>query len=219
MKPVFTPVDLSVWSRREVFHYFANMAPTGFSLTVEVDVTAMRSALKNRGIKFFPAYIWLVTSELNKQTEFKCAYQDDVLGYWNVLNPLYAAFHDDTKTFSFMWTEYDENFGVFYERYLDDKAQYGSNYGALCKPDMPPANCYTVSSVPWITFSHFAIHSWDSKPNFLPSVEAGKFCEKEGRLIMPLSLTCHHAATDGWHIKEFLNGLQERMDYPDKWLG
>lgn len=26
---------------------------------------------------------------------------------------------------------------------------------------------------------------------------------------MPLSITCHHAATDGYHIKCFLEDLQE----------
>lgn len=218
MKPVFTPIDIPEWPRREVFHYFANMAPTGYSLTAELDVTAMRSALKKRGLKFFPAYLWLVTSELNKQIEFKCAYSEDVLGYWNTLNPLYAAFHDDTKTFSFMWTEYDDDFGVFYERYINDKAQYGDNRGALSKPGMPPPNCYTVSAVPWISFTHFAVHGYDNKNYFLPSVEAGKFYEKDGRLTMPLSLTCHHAATDGWHIKEFLHGLQEIMDTPYSWI-
>ena len=28
----FTPIDLNTWPRREHFHYFAHMAPTGYSL-------------------------------------------------------------------------------------------------------------------------------------------------------------------------------------------
>lgn len=218
MKPEFTPIDTQSWPRREVFYYFADMAPTGYSLTVEIDVTTLRRALKSRGLKFFPAYLWLVTNALNKHPEFKTAYKDDVLGCWNVLNPLYAAFHDDTKTFSFMWTEYDGDFMIFYKRYMDDKAKYGDNHGALCKPEPPPENCYTVSAVPWVSFTHFAVHSYEDKKYFLSSVEAGKFRENDGSIIMPLSLTCHHATTDGWHINEFLNDLQRNMDEPEKWL-
>lgn len=37
----------------------------------------------------------------------------------------------------------------------------------------------------------------------------GKFHEKNGRIFMPLSLTCHHAATDGCHISAFLDSLNE----------
>ncbi|MCI6957604.1 MAG: hypothetical protein MR763_09695 [Clostridiales bacterium] len=29
---------------------------------------------------------------------------------------------------------------------------------------------------------------------------------------MPLSLTCHHAATDGYHVKCFLDAFQESAD-------
>ena len=63
-----------------------------------------------------------------------------------------------------------------------------------------------------MAFEHFAVHSYENKPYFFPSVEAGKFEEKDGRLLMPLSLTCHHAATDGWHVSRFLEDLQRDMD-------
>ena len=29
---------------------------------------------------------------------------------------------------------------------------------------------------------------------------------------MPLSLTCHHAAADGWHVAKFLEELQEQVN-------
>ena len=45
----FTPIDLNTWPRREHFHYFAHMAPTGYSLTAEVNVTRLRAAQKARG--------------------------------------------------------------------------------------------------------------------------------------------------------------------------
>ena len=45
----FKHIDLNTWPRREHFHYFAHMAPTGYSLTAEVNVTCLRAALKARG--------------------------------------------------------------------------------------------------------------------------------------------------------------------------
>ncbi|MDO5785770.1 MAG: CatA-like O-acetyltransferase [Eubacteriales bacterium] len=221
MKPElqFVPIDLRAWSRGEVFYYFSKMAPTGYSLTVELDVTRMRETLKTSGRKFFPAYLWLVTKLLNEQMEFKIAEVDGQLGYYNTLTPLYASFHDDDKIFSLMWTEYDDSFPAFYEAYITNQIQHGTHHGVLAKAgQFPPPNAYTVSCVPWVSFGHFAVHSYENKPYFFPSVEAGKFHERDSRLYMPLSITCHHAATDGWHVSRFLETLQTEMDAFEKFL-
>ncbi len=89
----FTPLDLRTWPRGQMFHCFTQMAPTGYSLTVQTDITVMRRALKAHNKKFFPAYLWLVTKMLNRQTEFKVAVKDEVLGFWDTHTPLHVAFH------------------------------------------------------------------------------------------------------------------------------
>jgi len=209
----FTPIDLHGWPRGETFYYFSQMAPTGYSLTVELDVTHLRAALKDKGYKFFPAYLWLVTKCLNEQPEFRLAEADGQLGCYNVLTPLYANFHEDDRTFSLLWTEYDDDFAAFHAAYLVDKEKYGARHGILGRPDeLPPPNAYTVSCVPWVRFQHFAVHSYENKAYYFPTVEAGKFYEKNGKVYLPLSLTLHHAAADGWHIYRFLERLQEEVD-------
>jgi chloramphenicol O-acetyltransferase type A len=100
----FTPIDLQRWPRSQMFYYFSKMAPTGYSMTVNVDVTELRTCAKQENIKFFPAYLWLITKNLNRQTEFKVAERDGVVGYYDTLTPLYASFHEDDHTFSLMWT-------------------------------------------------------------------------------------------------------------------
>lgn len=210
---VFTPIDLQRWPRGQMFYYFAKMAPTGYSLTVNVDVTELKRTLKEAGIKFFPAYLWLITKNLNNQIEFKVAEKDGILGYFDQLTPLYAHFHEDDHTFSLMWTEFSDSFTQFYQAYLENQQRFGNTHGVLCQPQTPPPeNAYTVSCLPWVEFTHFAVHSYENKPYYFPSVEAGKFFMKDGHLLMPLSITCHHATTDGYHIRHFLDALQADMD-------
>lgn len=209
----FYPIDVKTWPRAQMFVYFSQMAPTGYSITVDMDVTRLRKTLKERGRRFFPTYLYLVTKCLNRQQEFKIAYQDKTLGYYETLTPLYASFHEETKTFSLMWTAYEEDYDAFYERYLDNQRCFGKNQGVLSQPQTPPPNAYTVSCVPWISFKHFAVHSYDCKPYFFPSVEAGRIYKNaDGRELLPLSLTCHHAAADGYHVNLFLQQLQEEMN-------
>lgn len=209
---MFTPIDFDTWSRREMFYYFSKMAPTGYSLTVNVDVTNLRKTVKEAGLKFFPAYLWLVTRCLNEQPEFKCAIKDGQVGYFDTLTPLYATMHPETRTISLMWTEYSESFREFHQRYAENQRKYGDHHGVLSRPELPPENAYTVSCVPWVNFTHFSVHSYENKAYFFPSVEAGQMVEIGGKWSMPLSLTCHHATTDGWHVHRFLERLQKDMD-------
>lgn len=116
----FQPIDLQPLPRGEMFYYFSRMAPTGYSLTVSMDVTKLRQTLKKAGLKFFPAYLWLVTKNLNRQMEFKLAVQEETLGYFDSLTPLYATFHREEHTFFMMWTEFSDDFHVFYQHYLEN---------------------------------------------------------------------------------------------------
>ena len=126
----FTPIDFASWLRRETFYYFSKMAPTGCSLTVELDAA--------------------------------------------------------------------ECFRAFRAAHLEDKARHGGHHGTLGKAgETPPPNACTVSCLPWVDFRHFAVHSYEKQPYLLPSVEAGKLRREGERLLLPLSLTVHHAADDG----------------------
>ena len=207
----FTPIDMKSWYRIQTFSYFSQMAPTTYSLTVNVDVTKLRQVLKSRDMKFYPAYLWLVTRHLNEQQEFKIAEKDGKIGYYDTLTPFYAIFHNDDHSFSMIWQEYSEDLNAFYAGYIENHEKYSSQHGFLGRPELPPPNAYTVSCMPWVSFTHFSVHS-DNNNYFFPSVEAGKFIEKEDTTLLPLSITCHHATTDGYHIKTFLDALQISMD-------
>ncbi len=146
---------------------------------------------------------------MNKQIEFKIAKENGVLGFYDTLTPLYATFHDD-KTFFLMWCEYSDDFVTFYKSYITNQKKYGDLHGILSN-GLPPKNAYTVSTIPWVEFNHFAVHLFENKPYFFPYIEAGKIVKKEGKLIMPLSMTCHHATTDRYHIKCFIDSLNKEM--------
>lgn len=215
----FTPINPAAWPRMQTFTYFSQMAPTGYSLTVELDVTTLRQTLKQRGLKFYPAYLWLVTKNLNADPAFRLAKQGEQLGVYDALTPLYAVFHQDDHTFSMMWTEFDTDFSSFYRAFAENQTRHGNNHGFLSQPETPPPpNAYTVSCVPWVSFRHFAVHSYERKDYFFPSVEAGKFELRDGKCFLPLSLTCHHAATDGYHVGQFLERLQVDMDNFSRFL-
>lgn len=216
--PTFTPINKTTWSMAQQFYYYTEMAPTTYTINVNMDVTILRKTLKEKGYKFFPAYLYLVTKAISKQQELRIAIQDGILGYWDCLTPAYPQFHDDDTTTSLLWTEYDDDFQEFYKYYMEDKAKHGNSHGILTSKGAPLPNSYVISCIPWFTFNSFSLHNHGIKDYFIPSFEAGGFVESNGKVNMPLSVTVHHATIDGYHLKVFFEELQRTMSHPDEWL-
>lgn len=215
----FQSIDIQTWPMAQAFHYYTQMAPTSYTVNVNMDVSFLRKELKTKGIKFFPAYLYLVTRVITRQQELRVAVKDGILGYWDCLTPAYPQFHEDNKTTSLLWTEYNDNFPEFYNQYLTDTKLHGESHGILSSKGVPPANAYIISCIPWFTFNSFSLHNHGIKDYYVPSFEAGGFTEtSSGKIVMPLSVTVHHATTDGYHLKVFFEELQRTMNYPGEWL-
>lgn len=75
-----TPIDQTTWARREYFYYFTKMMPTGFTLNVDMDITATKAWLTKHDRKFNPAYLYLVTKLITKHPEFRVGQVDGQLG-------------------------------------------------------------------------------------------------------------------------------------------
>jgi chloramphenicol O-acetyltransferase type A len=215
---IFTPINMNTWPMAQAFHYYTQMAPTSYTINVTMDVTALRNTLKAKGYKFFPAYIYLVTRAIHKQEELRVAIKDGVLGHWKTLTPAYPQFHEDDKTTSLLWTAYDECFQNFYEQYMEDTNRHGNNHGILSSKGLPLPNSYIISCIPWFAFNSFSLHNHGIKDYYLPSFEAGGFVETSDKIHMSLSVTVHHATTDGYHLKVFFEELQRTMNCLEEWL-
>lgn len=214
----FHPIDLQNWPMAQSFHYYTQMAPVTYTVNVSMDVTKLRKTLKSQGYKFFPAYIYLVSKAISKQQELRIAVKDEIIGYWDNINPIYPQFHDDDKTTSLLWTEYNDDFKTFYQRYIEDTKNHGNSHGILTSKGIPPQNSYVISCIPWFTFNSFSLHNHAIKDYYFPSFEAGGFIEDNTKILMPLSITAHHATTEGYHLKVFFDELQRSMNNPNEWL-
>ena len=75
----FVPIDRETWPMAQSFYYYTQMAPTGYSVTVQLNITKMHAALRARGLKFFPAYLYLVTRAVGTVPQLRVAVQQVLL--------------------------------------------------------------------------------------------------------------------------------------------
>lgn len=201
----FQLIDLEHWPRLEYYQHYTAHVPCTYSMTAELDVTALRTA----AVRFYPAMLWLLTRQVNRWEEFRTALDDQGRpGVFDQMHPCYTVFHQDTQLFSEIWTEFDPSFPVFLQRYEEDLRCYGDVPGMLAKPN-PPENTFPVSMIPWTSFQGFHLSLEKGFDYLLPIFTMGKFFSRGDQWFLPLAIQVHHGVCDGFHISRFFNSLQE----------
>lgn len=216
LNTTFHKIDLNNWSRSQYFYYFTKMMPTGYNITVNIDITNTYNYKGDK--KFFPAYLYVASRVISEMQEFRIASLDNELGYYEVLHPSYSAFHDDDKSISSMWSEYNSDFQIFYKNYMEDQRKYSDNHGPMAKTEIPPQNSYMIGMIPWIEFLNYTPIPYAPINSYFPIIQGGKFFTKDNRKMMPLSITVHHGVADGYHVGLFLEKFQEYMNTPETWM-
>lgn len=206
----YTIVNLNEWSRGSLFKFYIDKMRIVMSLTADVNVTNLRAYSKKNNLNFYPLMLWVVSKIINSHDEFKYSWDDaGNLIKWDFVSPSYTDFHADDENFVKMVTEYSDDLFEFCSRVDKDRQRHKNEQAILVNQ---PPNFFDVSCLPWIKYSHFDIHVFDEGKFLAPVITWGKFEEKDGKLIMPLTMNIHHAVADGFHLSRFFNEVQELMD-------
>ncbi|TVX89751.1 type A chloramphenicol O-acetyltransferase [Paenibacillus agilis] len=215
---IFKPLNVDKWSRKPYFEHYFNHVRCTFSVTANLDISYLYAAVKNKGIKLYPALIYMITTVVNRHHEYRtCLDSEGKLGYWDSMSPSFTVFHDDDKTFSTIWTSYCEDFGEFYRGYLEDLEKYGGAKGLHAKPNEPPYT-FPISSIPWVHFTGFNLNIYTEGSFLLPIFTMGKYDRQGPQVLLPLSVQLHHAVCDGYHAGILFNELQRLADNCDDWM-
>ena len=206
----YTIIDLNQWNRGKLFQFYMDQMRIVMSLTVDIDVTTLKSYSKKTGIGFYPLMLWVVSKVINSHDEFKFGWnKDGNLIRWDYVSPSYTDFHGEDESFTKMVTEYADDLSKFCNRVKLDRERH-QNDRAVLKDQ--PLNFFDVSCLPWVKYKHFDIHVFDEGKFLAPVVTWGKYEQENSRLIMPLTMNIHHAVADGFHVSRFFTEVQELID-------
>lgn len=67
-----------------------------------------------------------------------------------------------------------------------------------------------ISTVPWISYTSL-IQPVPMPADSNPRITWGKYFRQEGRILLPVSVLCHHALVDGLHIAMFYELLEKEI--------
>lgn len=205
-------IDMQTWPRAEVYRLYTEVWSTvTYSLTKKLSGAKLVPYLKERGIKFVPAIMWLVCREINAIGNFKMAIKDGKLIQWDVVHPFFPNLNTDGNM-TFHGLRFDPDFPTFYRAYL---AEQQENASKTCLwANEIPVNNFMVSVLPWLHFDGSSMQIKNAKGYYAPFIAIGKYNEA---MELPIMLMGNHAVSDAWHVSKFFDGLQEGMDNPSQW--
>jgi len=64
--------------------------------------------------------------------------------------------------------------------------------------------------VPWLEFTSFNINVFNDEKFLLPFFTLGKYFERDGKHLLPLSIQVHLAVCNGYHVGLFVERLQSK---------
>lgn len=204
----FHLIDMDRWERREHYRYYRDLIKTRYNLTANIDITDLLSQVKQKGLRFYPVFVYVVIHTVNDIPEFRMALdKEGRLGYWDICHPSYTIFHNDDHTFSDIWTEYTEDFSSFYKQAVNDMERFKNIKGIKARPDTPPNFC-PISCVPWLSFTGYGSDTYAESNMLYPVILFGKYYEEKGQVLLPLGAAVNHSVADGYHTCLFFQKVQ-----------
>lgn len=209
----YKKIDMEGYYRKGVFNHFSKDCRCSTSITHRIEVTKLYEFSKETRTKFYINFLYVLSKTLNSREDYRMSwlYKTNELIVYDKINPTQYIFHDDTETFTVAYTEYDEDYNVFYKNalYDMDRAKKTREYG-LDSINHP--NWFDASFIPWISYDSLNIELPDGHLYFNPIVNWGKYREENGHLLMPISVRLNHAVADGYLVARVFKLLEKEIE-------
>lgn len=203
-------IDEKTWERAMHCMIFRNSIEPQFCVTFEADITYFKEKVKKQGLSFTMAMVYAVCKCANEIEEFRYRFLDGKIVLYDRVDTAFTYLNKSTNLFK-----------VVNVPFVDDIIEY-------CKLAYKTANeqreyfkgplgndVFQCSPMPWVSFTHISHTNSGKKDIATPLFDWGKYYEKNGRIMIPISVQAHHSFVDGIHVGQFVNGLQKYFDITD----
>ncbi len=209
-------INLETWPLREHFKVFSTWDYPHFNMCANVDLTAFYPVVKQRGLSFTVATVYVLARAANAIPEFRYRIRVGEVVEHEVVHPATTILTNE-DLFSFCQIDYTEDFSLFTARAVE-RIAYVKEHPTV-KDELGQDDRLFMTAIPWVSFTSF-MHPLDLSPaDSVPRFAWGKFFEDGESMKMPLSVQAHHAVMDGIHMGRYYAKVQDHLHDPGFVLG
>ena len=204
---MYTIIDPASWERKDIFDFFSQVSDPFYSVTFPLDVTELHRYVKERGLSFYYALVYLCTEAMDQVEAFRYALDGGRLVLLDRRSPSFTDLKPGARKFHIVTMPRGDDLDAFCRA-----AQARSlAQTTFLQQSSETGDLIYFSCLPWMDITALTNERDFDPDDSVPRVAWGRYIETQGRLQLHLSLEVNHRFIDGLHIGEFFQGLSSRI--------
>lgn len=204
-------LDIDTWARKEHYEFFSRFEEPFFGVCVDIDCSIAWQQANAMETSFFLLYLHRSLVAANEVTPFRYRINDGKVWVYDSVGASPTINRPDS-TFGFGYMDYYPDYATFSVKAAEEVARVRNSKGLV--PAISGENVIHYSALPWIDFSAVSHARAFSFPDSCPKISFGKMTEVHGRKRMSMSVHVHHGLMDGFHVGNFIDLFQQKMNDP-----
>ena len=200
-------IDEKNWERAMHCAVFRNSVEPAFCVTFEVDVTNFLTKTRKQNLSFTLSMVYAVCKCANELEAFRYRFLDGKVVLFDKIDTAFTYLNKDTELFKVINAPMADTL----EGYVKSATQIANEQKEYFTGPLGN-DVFQCSPMPWISYTHISHTNSGKKDNATPLFDWGKYYEKDGRIVMPVSVQAHHSFVDGIHVCKFAETLQNYLN-------
>jgi chloramphenicol O-acetyltransferase type A len=193
-------VDMKSYKRKKHFEYFKGLAYPYVGVTVNADITELVHFVKENQLPFFLSMCYCVSRAANQIPEFRQRILNDQIIEYNSCQTSHTVSLADS-TYCYCQLDSTCSFEEYIPYAIKEQEKAKENPSIEESEDVS-LGYFFISTLPWISYTSL-MNPVPVPADSNPRITWGKYFEQNERVLIPLTVLCHHALVDGLHISRF----------------
>ena len=196
-------IDESTWERAIHCTVFRNCIEPAFCVTFEADITKFKNKVKKEGLSFTLAMVYAICKCANEVEALRYRFLDGEIVLYERIDTAFTYLNKGTELFKVVNVPFIDNLPEYVALASKTAEEQQVYFTGPLGNDV-----FQCSPMPWVTYTHISHTNSGKKDNATPLFDWGKYYEKCGHILIPISIQAHHSFVDGIHIGQFVDTLQ-----------
>lgn len=202
-------LEMESYKRKGHFEYFNSMAYPYVGLTVDTDITGLLKTIRREGLPFFLTFCYCASRAANGVAEFRQRILDGkIIEFDRCQTSHTVALEDGTYCYCTLDSSMPFRNYIAYAKEEQEKAKRAPS---IQEEESEALDKFFISTLPWLSYTAL-VQPVPFPADSNPRITWGKYFEQGDRILLPVSVLCHHALVDGRHIADFYRLLTREME-------
>lgn len=200
-------INEKTWDRAIHCAVFRNSVEPAFCITFEADITNFKRMVNEKDISFTMAMVHAVCKCANEIEAFRYRFVDGRVVLFDRIDTAFTYLEKGAELFKVVNVPFVDDLSEYCALALKTAHEQEQYFTGPLGNDV-----FQCSPMPWVTYTHISHTNSGKRDNATPLFDWGRYYERDGRVMIPISVQAHHSFVDGLHVGRFVEKLQNYFD-------